>query len=536
MAVRKALRFSGYLATGASTVTNSFLVILLVVLPLIFVWASIELRYCLGEAQSLRRGVSQLERGVPPKEAFPGELSLQHRAAAIAQRAQNPVLVAQVHPERELSTISAELYSRLARPRALAGLLIILGLLITLTNLKSAVDEMKMTLAPAAESQTISAPLSKAPTPAGIPAPEAQVRKGISGIATAAGTAFGYSTLAIGLAALILFISIIAQRGTASALASFATWLSDTHDDLLEKQAELPQDTAAKLAFAAESLARVAKTFEETNAALSELKTFSGKLDSAAQEISGAVASLPTQIDNSMTKISGDVAQGIRSGLEHQGVYLNSLVAIYSDHATTVQKTIEFISRVSDATKEASEALVHLRSLPEDIRSVVQASTQTKVAAEELTVAVQSLDRKVDALPAGELASAATQLSDAAARLIRVEADLTAMQETTRAFLKTAIDDATRRNGEAVAQQLSTLAGLIQAVKSEITSDSAKHSAALKHSIVQLSAAVDRLGTGGGVADLKSLREKLQQLNNSVGSLPSIKIMRLFGAGRAGRS
>lgn len=519
---------------------SNLLPILIAILPIIFLLAITDLWKCSSAARLLRVGLANLKNGTSPEQSFPGNTILLRRAAAVARKAQQPGLVSQFRPERDLTVIADELSSRLGRTRALSGLLIILGLLITLTNLKSAVDEMKNALALPEIHASANLPKRSSPATNGS-APETQVRKGIGGIATAAGTAFGYSTFAIGLAALVLLLSVFTQRGATSAVAALAEWIAEKHDELLLKQAELPQDTAAQLAFAAEALARVAATFEETNAALSELKTLGGKFDSAANEISGAVAALPAHIDNSMTKISGDVAMGIKTGLEHQVEYLKSLVAIYSDHASVVQKTIEYISRITDANKLASDALVHLRSLPENIQAVADSTAQARTAIQELQTSVRTLNRKVDAIPADALSTAASHLTDAAARLIKIETDFATIQETTKALLKTTVDDHVRSIGEVITPQLDSISAIIHTIKTDVSSDAAKHTADLQQKLAQLQAAMDMLQSSAhrgssSSADIRSLGEKLQQLTNSVGSLPSLQIMRFLSGGKIARS
>jgi predicted nucleic acid-binding Zn-ribbon protein len=509
-------------------VTSDFLYMLVAFLVVLFLWALYELYQCLVDASRLVDGVAKLADVALTDDPFPGQSSLQQRAAAIARKAQHPALLAQLDPERELGPIKAEFSARLGRPRALSGLLIIIGLLITLTNLRNAVDAMKGALEPSQTNGSLVAPKSPSSAP-GTTAPESKVQQGIAEIARAAGLAFGYSTGAIGLAASVLFLSIATQRRTSWAVGTFSAWLFARHDEALLKQVEQPQDTAAKLAYAAESLARVAATFEETNAALGELKLFGGKLDSAAREISSAVASLPTQIDTSMAKISGDVAQGIRTGLENQLEYLKSLVAIYSDHALVLQKIVDFISRITEANKSASEALVQLRSLPDDISAVAASAANAKTATRELTTIMQDLDRKVQALPGVELGNAASQLSDAAARLISLENDIGTMRETAKSFLQSTIDEAMRRNGELTVQQLERLAAAIQALKADVAGDGVAHSAALQSLLSQLKTAVDKLGPGRDSGEIKALRIQLEQLIQRVGSLPSVKLMRIFG-------
>jgi len=503
---------------------NSLVIFLLIPLA-IFAWAAMELVQCFQEARSLRSGIGRLIEKPSAPDSFLGTTPLQKRAAATVRKVQHAKLVLQIQPEREVAGITAEFSARLGRTRALAGLLIILGLLITLANLRSAVERMKAALEP-----------PRTAVQSVIPPEESDnlstVRNGIAGIASAAGTAFGYSGFTIALAGLVLLASVVAQREASSAIRGFASWLFDRHDELLMKQAEQPQDAPGRLAYAADVLVQVAATFRETNTALADLKLFGNKLESAAQEIGAAMADLPTRLDTSMAKISNDVAVGIRDGLEHQAQYLNSLVTIYSDHAIVVQKTIEFISRITDANKSASEALVHLRSLPEQIQVVAMSSEAARAASQQLATTVRSLDDKVAALPAGDLAMAATELADAAGRLGRLESSVAEMLEATKSLFQSAIDDATRRSSEAVVKQLASVSSVIQSLKTDLTTDTTRQLTELKTTLSKLREAVDtlRAGTDPG---MESLHAQLNQLIQNVGSLPSMQLMRIFGSNRA---
>jgi hypothetical protein len=556
--------------------------VLMVILAVLFLWATIELIQCFAEARRLRRGVDKLTQGVSPEESFPGNGRLDTRASAIAQKTRQPKLLAQLQPERELATITAGLSARLGRAKALSGLLIILGLLITLNNLRVAVQEMRSALEPSQTAGASASPMDSAPATGSV-APDSKVRQGIGGIAAAAGTAFGYSTIAIGLAAFVVVLSVGAQRTANSAVGSFAAWLFERHDERLLAEAE-PQDTASKLAYAADTLARVAIVFEATNDALADLNLFGVQLGAAATEISGAISELPSQIDNSMAKISSDVAQGIRSRLDHQGEDLKALFAIYADHGRVLSETIKFISQIAEANKAASAALVSLGRLPADIEAVATFAATTGKAAAELTTTIQALDRKVEALPAVELSKAANHLSDAAGRIVKLGDEVAAIPETMKSAvasvvdeasrrdraalareverleavlktikndvtadtaehstelqatllrLQTAIDEASRRDGAALARELERLEAVLKTIKDDVTADTAEHSTELQATLLRLQTAIDKVGSGGGSEGaLRALAVQLAEVTDNVNALPSLQVIRLLGAAR----
>src|SRR5262249_40319509 len=147
-----------------------------------------------------------------------------------------------------------------------------------------------------------------------------------------------------------------------------------------------------KLASAAETLARAALTFEDTNRALVGLKDFSADLESAAGQITEAVAALPTQMETSLATMSEDVAQGINSGLQNQSEYLRGLVAIYSEHAVALSKIVEFISQLNADHKAACDVLGKLSSLPMELQAIASNVAQSTSASNTLNTSVQALD------------------------------------------------------------------------------------------------------------------------------------------------
>ena len=506
---------------------GSLLLVFLVIPIGIFFWALAELFRSFDEARGLHAGVAALNENPSADQPFPGNTTLQKRTANIVRKVQQAKVLSQIHPEREIASITADFSARFGRTRALAGLLIILGLLITLMNLRNAVEQMKVTLGNTQASESRS---SSAPQPDQSDS-TASVRNGIAGIASAAGTAFFYSGTAISFAGAILLLSILAQRIASSSIRDFASWLFDRHDQLLVEQVEQPQNTSETLVYAANTLAQVAKSFQETNSVLADFKQFGEKLDSAALEIKNAVVDLPTRLESSMGNISDNVAMGIKGGLEHQGQYLSSLVAIYSEHAVLVKKTIEFMSQIKDANKSASDVLIQLRTLPDVIQAVARSSEQTRAVSQELATTVLSLERKVEVLPAADLAEAAIRLTDASGRIIKLESSIAAILDSVKSLFQSAIDDATRRSGETILARLETLSSAIQTIKTDVNATTAKQAADLKKSVDQLKEAIDKLRTSTD-PDVESLRVQIDQLIQSVRSLPSMQFMRMFSSNK----
>ena len=113
---------------------------------LVWTWAVRELFSCVRAAHRLKLATQRLEADSSDKDAvFNMRSGALARAASVARKVLDERPKG-YHPDRDLRYISNEFASQLGRPRALAGLLIIIGLLMTLTNLRSAVNSMRNAL------------------------------------------------------------------------------------------------------------------------------------------------------------------------------------------------------------------------------------------------------------------------------------------------------------------------------------------------------------------------------------------------------
>jgi hypothetical protein len=406
-------------------------------------------------------------------------------------------------------------------------LLIIAGLLITLANLKTAVDKMGDALSPPAAAAARSP--SNAPSGAAL---DSRIRQGIEGIAVAAGTAFAYSAAAIFFASVILACCVATQKYATGSVAAFSLWAYDKCDSRLKSATEGSADVATKLGLAADTLARVAITFEETNGALRELKLFGDKLDSAAQKISEAVSGLPTQMDASMAKISGDVAEGISRGLQHQAQYLIQLYAVYSDHAVTLAKVVEYMTELTANHKAASTAITQLEGMPAVISILAENVARQSTASTNLESAVKDLDRKVDALPAEELTKAAHDLEAAAERLVALKASISAAKDKAEAFVTSGGEKI-----EGIASVLGQIEGgvrsLLEAVRDEkgatVTSrvDTLLQSLlSAREQITQIRGDLAKVQRSASDGHMPALQAQLETITDQIDALPWFRLMR----------
>src|SRR4030095_14833998 len=143
----------------------------------------------------------------------------------------------------------------------------------------------------------------------------------------------------------------------------------------------------------------------------------------------------------------------------------------------------------------------------------------------DLGNAVHALEDKVAALPAVELSTAARQLGDAATRIINLENDITRVREAADALYRSSADEAARRTSDTIVKHLDKLEA---AVKTEVIAGGKTHQDAILLALGDVRTAIDELMR----ADQISGSPGVKALTRSVGSLPSARIMRLFGAGK----
>jgi hypothetical protein len=437
---------------------------------------------CIVPVHRLALAPQGSEPGVDPEKYPPGSSSIEKRARRICRRLKAAADPATRHVEydldRDLRGLRTDVTSYLTVVRAAAGVLIIVGLLITLFNLRGAVGNLQ---------QTFRSPIENASEKKDERSSFGQenkvidtktVREGMQGIAGAAKTAFQLSAVVISLAAALLVLAFVASQFAASRVQRFEWWAEDLYHKALEQAAaRRPEDVVHNLSATVVHLANLTRTFETTNSALQELKSFGEKMDNAAQQITFAVANLPGNIGASMSSISTEVAQGINQDLRHQVEYLKGILTIYSDQHNVLKKIMDFIESVSKSQKSSSDSLLALQSLPLQIQAVAQ---NVKLAADTGAVmhsATKLLERKIDALPMEELNGASKELRASLANIGTIEHTLTDFKQQFVALMAASGTEATNQIKSALDKAVSEIA-------------------ATKHSITAASeTTVSRLGT-----------------------------------------
>jgi hypothetical protein len=486
-------------------------------------------RDCVFPIRRLAAALDSSTFGEDPDKSLPARRAIERRANSICHRLKSAADTGSGYGsydlDRDLRALRADATLYLTVVRAAAGVLIIVGLLITLFNLRVAVGELQRTFRTHIENVRQTDDTSS-PEQENKAIDTKTVREGMQGIAGAAKTAFQLSAIVISLAALLLVLAFVSSQFAASRIQRFEWWAEAAYHKCQEQvAAKRPEDVVHNLSATVEHLANLTKTFETTNSALQELKSFGEKMDNAAQQITLAVANLPNNIGASMATISAEVAQGINQDLRHQGEYLKGILAIYSDQQNVLKKMVDFIESVSKSEKASSEALSALRTLPQQIQAVAD---NVKWSAETIALVrstAEQLDRKVDALPTDELNAAAAELRASLANVGRIEQMLTVFRQQMEASM-------TKNSAEAANQIRGTLDRAltdIAAAKLSITGASEATVSRLGTLAAQLKMDLDRARVQASSVTPEDLTNRLDDIVSEIRHISLNPFRAMFG-------
>lgn len=501
------------------------------VVALLFFRALFVLLYeCVRPLRRLGSVPTEFTAEADPDTYLPGKRAIERRANSICRRLKaaesSPDGQIEYDLDRDLRALRGDVAMQLAVVRAAAGVLIIVGLLITLFNLRGAVGELERTFSTHIENAVQNGDATQSSGQPNKAIDTKTVREGMLGIAGAAKKAFLLSAIVICIAAALLVLAFIASQFAASRIRSFEWWAEDLHRRLLEKAASRrPEDVIHNLSSTVEHLANLTKTFETTNSALQELKSFGDKMDSAAQQITLAVANLPSNIGASMATISAEVAQGINQDLRHQGEYLKGILAIYSDQQNVLKKMVDFIESVSKSQKASSDALLGLQTLPQQVQAVAQ---NVKTAAETMALVhstTKLLERKIEALPMDELNAASTELRASLANIGQIERTLTDFKEQLTSSMASSSTHVITKIKDAVDRAASE----ISAAKASITVASETTVSRLSTMAAQLKLDLDQVNKRSVTVSSEQLLHRLDDIVSEIRHISLNPFRGLFG-------
>jgi hypothetical protein len=437
-------------------------------------------------------------------------------------------------PDRKLNTLRGIVAGSLVQARALAGILILTGLLATLWNLRTSVYELKNAFKDikqysldrqsqakeekahpgqknlGTQGQTKNEPVidhSKLPA-------------GMENVAGSSVNAFKSSFVAILFAALVLLSASLTQAKAAAALRAFAEWIYQHHETALSQCSTVDQaQSVAKLADSVERFAEASAGFDKLANELSRLNAFGDKFDRAAVAIQESVTQLPGQVNLSFQGLSQEVATGIAGELRNVIEHIGRLYAIFGQQELRLKQLQDFMGQLVQSNSEVAAVVGKLSSVPEHLEDLVDAVSATSKVASELKPVMQSLDAKVAKLPADALKEAADSMKRLEEQLGPLEQqlgmalhDLELLLKSWRSEIGTALGDTVGHFKELQARSLQEIRSMFESANVEEAQSKLK---SVEQNIISMSAILRKISTSiGQDQDHSKLKEVLNRVEN----------------------
>jgi hypothetical protein len=506
----------------------------------IFFWGVLNVLKGFRGTRSIRHAMARLR--ADPGQDVSGPVPELRRLAALAARleAARQARVGAPEIDRDVALIERSLVTPVTRIRAIAGILIIFGLLLTLFNLRSAVLGMQRTFDVPIDNRSSAGDGAVTDGRARETAArvrELNIQRSMQEIVGSAGTAFAFSAVAISSSVALLIGAILLSSDVERTVALCREWLNDRAYAITNaaRSAQSADPTAALLG-SLQTLNRLSTAFEQTSEALADLRGFGDSMTSAAEDIRGAVVGLPAHIGESVGQLSTNVTYGISQQLERQWNAIQSLIQIYGDQHGTLKKIVDAVSTSSDAAKEAAQSAKDSQGRLAEIATSMK---EVAAAASSATRAADQLQSRVAELPIAEMRHMVAGIEN---RTISMEATAKAVGAL-EPELKTLIADLDRTVSAAgaAADGLGPALAELQRSVGSLARIGQAHSADLGSVRTSLEHVAQALLTlqKSDVAALDVLQNSLGQLTQKIDALPSVALKRVvsryIGEGHHGR-
>jgi phage shock protein A len=412
--------------------------------------------------------------------------------------------------------------------RTFAGIVIILGLLVTLFNLRASVGHLKSVFEnmKGASAQTNSAPGSEEQVDA--------LQNGMAGIANSATLAFGISAVFISFACELLFGAWVWAWWTMPGISKFDGTLHKLYFQIIPARRDEAQ-LAGDLALAVQNLQDLSDTFKQTNTTLLQIGGFGDRFETAAKEISEAVAKLPAGMRESVGDMSSQLARDIAHEMEHYVEHIKHIEAIYGDQQNLLTNMITAMSHMEDDWRRSSEALVELRALPESIGKLKSAIDSSVTGGAVLNDSVAKLDKKVEGLPVQDLASAAGEMHEMAANLAPLIGAVQGVSSRMKELVAESLAESQREARDAllktIADMNSTMTQALQEGLKLLTDEQKATLVSLNAMANSVALEIRRMGAGQSLLELAA---KLQNLTEQLARVP--KVPKFFAKSSAMRT
>ncbi len=290
--------------------------------------------------------------------------------------------------EEHLADVRRSAGSIAGEVRALAGVLILCGLIITLMNLQSAVGGLRDTFSELAAQQVASTSGDDT---------AAKVVGGMGIVAGAASTAFSISFMMISSAAVLLLLGLLIRTWALHLANSFSGW---AHESLA---ADLPIQTplnvvAAEFRASSQALERLTTSFNEMTESFGALQGFADSMDRARSAIVKAMQQLPSHIRESVGTLSETFVNSVGEGLRNSSEHTHQILLIYGHQQQRIENIQAEVTAIRDFTAQVATATGRLEGMPErvaDLTTTVQTQAELvkrfELIVAELAIRVEDL-------------------------------------------------------------------------------------------------------------------------------------------------
>jgi hypothetical protein len=415
----------------------------------------------------------------------------------------------------DVTSRAAALRSRIAAKtgviRALVGVLILGGLLVTLFNLQNAVQTLGKAFDTLSKEQ--------ASASASVNGSVSAIQSSMGAIAGSAHQAFLFSGIIIALAVIALIAVTALQRHAVIAANAFSHWANRAY--LAAWSEQRPTDETAKIQELGNVIKRmdtVVSVLASLGQSMTSISEMGMKLDESTSLIAKAVERLPENVKASVSQLSNEVASQISDDLQHQTQNISRILAIYGEQEIRVKMLHDTLTACEQHIKSSSASLSGLGTLPQKIDTLARAIEGVVTSNAQVSKGVDVLDARVAALPLVDMSKAARSVEAGMSTLEAVGRQVTSLTSGIEGLVKDwhrELEEITPEVARQVSQKLDPALGeLTRAVQSADNATLARAIDVLSRIVAELAAKLDKTSRGQDFLD--RMDAELKQIHSVV--------------------
>lgn len=294
--------------------------------------------------------------------------------------------------DRQLGDVRRAAGSVAASVRALAGVLILCGLIITLFKLQGAVGGLRSTFSVLAAQQS---------NVEGASDTAAQVVQGMSTVASAAHDAFLISLCFISSAAILLLLALRESSRAADVVSQFSDWVYSSYRSELNKLPEqVPLNVVAgEFRASAQALELLTASFGEMTKSFGALQGFADSMDRSRNAIVEAMQRLPAHIQESMGSLSEKFVGSVTEGLTNANQHTQQILLIYGQQQQRINTIQAEVVAIKNFSSQVTQAVAKLDGMPEQVTALAAGVELQSKSLNSFASTVAELAIRVEDLP-----------------------------------------------------------------------------------------------------------------------------------------